>query len=220
MKYMDKETSLMVLKAGGKIEFDKKTLVLASGSVTRKRIMEQNNIQHAILPSMADEETAKLDFGVVDTLEKAEKYVKRLSYEKAIWLKDKLVNAVILAADTVAFYKNEILEKPKDEEDARRIFNFLSDTIHYAITGVCIVDGDKIKNFSVTSPIKMLEITQEEQDILVKNPMTYRYAGGYCIDDNFAGKAIVAKEDFNNIMGLPLKEILAYLKEEGYDFSE
>jgi len=120
----------------------------------------------------------------------------------------------------VAFYKSEILEKPKDEADARRIFNFISDTTHYAISGVCIIDGDKIKNFSVTSPIKMLEITKEEQDVLVKNPMTYKYAGGYCIDDNFAGKAIVEDKDFNNIMGLPLREILEYLKEEGYDFSE
>jgi len=220
MKYVDKKIALMALNAGKVINFDEKTLVLASGSLTRKRILEQNHIQHVIIPSLADEESAKRDFGVVDTLEKAEKYVERLSYEKAIWLKDKLENAVILAADTVAFYKSEILEKPKDEADARRIFNFISDTTHYAISGVCIIDGDKIKNFSVTSPIKMLEITKEEQDVLVKNPMTYKYAGGYCIDDNFAGKAIVEDKDFNNIMGLPLREILEYLKEEGYDFSE
>lgn len=220
MKYIDKETAMQFLCSNNKIVFDDKVLVLASGSLTRERILKQNNIHHVIIPSLADEETAKLEFGVVDSLEKAEEYVKRLSYVKAMWLKDKLENAVILAADTVAFYKNEILEKPKDEADARRIFNFLSDTTHYAISGTCIVDGEKVKNFSVTSPIKMLEITQEEQDVLVKNPMTYRYAGGYCIDDNFAGKAIVAEKDFNNIMGLPLKEILEYLKEEGYDFSE
>jgi len=220
MEYIDKDSALAELSDGGKIEFDEKRLVLASGSLTRERIMKQNNIRHVIIPSLADEESAKRDFGVVDSLEKAEKYVMWLSYVKAMWLKDKLENAVILAADTVAFYKNEILEKPKDEADARRIFNFLSDTTHYATTGVCIIDGEKIKNFSVTSPIKMLTITKEEQDVLVKNPMTYRYAGGYCIDDNFAGKAIVAEEDFNNIMGLPLKEILEYLKEEEYDFSE
>jgi len=220
MKYIDRESALTELKTGGKIVFDEKTLVLASGSLTRERILKQNNICHVIIPSLADEESAKREFGVVDCLEKAEKYVEKLSYVKAMWLKDKLENAVILAADTVAFYQNEILEKPKDEEDARRIFDFLSDTTHYATTGVCIIDGEKTKNFSVTSPIKMLTITKEEQDILVKNPMTYRYAGGYCIDDNFAGKAIVAEEDFNNIMGLPLKEILEYLKEEEYDFSE
>lgn len=221
MKYRDRESAMAELRMGGYIEFEEKTLVLASGSLTRERIMKQNNIRHVIIPSLADEDSAKREFGVADSLEKAEKYVQRLSYEKAIWLKARLQNAVILAADTVAFYQNEILEKPKDEADARRIFNFLSETTHHAITGVCIVDGEKIKNFSVISPIKMLKITKEEQDVLVKNPMTYRYAGGYCIDDNFAGKTIVEnKDDFNNIMGLPLKEILEYLKEEGYDFSE
>lgn len=220
MKYIDKESSISELKNGGIIEFDNKTLVLASNSITRKRILENNNIHHVTIPSLADEEGAKKRFGKVDTLSRAEEYVKKLSYEKAWWLKDRLKNAIILTADTVAFYKDRILEKPKDEADARRIFNFLSDTTHYAITGVCIVDDDKINNFSVVSPIKLLTITQEEQDILVKNPMTYKYAGGYCIDDNFAGKAIVAEEDFNNVMGLPLREILEYLKEAMYDFSE
>ena len=39
---IEREATLAELKLGGKIEFDKKTLLLASGSITRKRIMEQN----------------------------------------------------------------------------------------------------------------------------------------------------------------------------------
>lgn len=220
MNINDKEQVKELLRNNKIIEFDEKTLVLASNSASRFKIMENAGLNFAAIPSLVDEEKLKNDFGKVKNREDAIEYVKLLSYEKALWLSRRLKNAIILAADTVAFYNDEVLEKPKDEKDARRIFSLLSDSIHFAITGVCMVDGDNIDNFVKISPVRMLEIPEDLQDILIKDKLTYTYAGGYCIDGNLGDKAIVSKEDFNNVMGLPIEEIIKKLKETGYDFSK
>ncbi len=208
------------IKNNESVSFDKKVLVLASGSMSRVKIMEKAKLNFITIPSLADEESIKKAFGEVKSEEQAKEYVKRLSFEKAYWLSKRVKNAVILAADTIAFYKDEILEKPKDEKDARRIFNTLSNSTHIALTGVCIIDGEKLENFAKVSPVKMLEITEELQDVLVKDQLTYTYAGGYCVDGNLGDKAIVLPHDFNNVMGLPIEDIVIKLKEEGYDFSQ
>ncbi len=202
------------------IEFSEKTLILASGSASRFKIMGNANLKFVVIPSRINEEKLKGEFGKIKTESDAEEYVKMLSYAKAEWLKSRVKNAVILAADTVAFYKNEILEKPKNEKDARRIFSTLSNSTHIAITGVCIIDGEKINNFAKISPVKMLDIPDSLQDILVKDKLTYTYAGGYCVDGNLGDKVVLDKADFNNVMGLPIEDIMKIFEEEGYDFSK
>lgn len=209
-----------ILKNNEIVEFKEKRLVLASGSLSRFKIMKKLGLDFLVIPSLVDEEMLKREFGKVKTEEEAVKYVKMLSLAKAKWVKEHTKNAVILAADTVAFYKGEILEKPKDEVDARRIFSALSDSVHVAITGVCIIDDKSIDNFFRISKVKMLNIPKELQDILVKDKLTYTYAGGYCIDGNLEEKVIVEKKEFNNVLGLPIEDILVKLKEAGYDFSK
>lgn len=201
------------------MELNKK-LVLASGSLSRKKIMERANLDFEIVLSDIDEDKIKENIGKVDSIEKAINYVKILAYEKGKSLKDKLDDSVILSADTIAFLDNEILEKPKDEKDARRIFNMLSDTVHYAITGVSIITKDFEDNFAVVSEVRVKNIEEELQDILVQDKLTYTYAGGYCIDGMLKDKVVVEKEDFNNVMGLPIEVIIKKFKEAGYDFSK
>ena len=136
------------------IEFKEKTLVLASKSASRIKVLERAGLKFVAIPSLIDEEKLKTEFGEVKAEEVAANYVKRLSHEKAMWVYEHVKNAVVIGADTVAFYKDEILEKPKDEADARRIFTTLSNSTHTVLTGVCIVDDKKVDNFVKVSPIK------------------------------------------------------------------
>ena len=135
-----------------------------------------------------------------------------LDYEKAITIKPYLKNAIIISADTIAYCDGEKIGKPKDEADAYRILNKLSGSVHSVITGVCIINDDDIKNFTVTSKITMKEFPKDKIDELVKNEKTYLYAGGYCVDDNIEGYAIYEDKDFNNIKGLPIEEIRELIK--------
>lgn len=218
MIYNDRERVIKVLKNGGTIEFPKTELVLASNSVSRSKIMERAKLKFVSIPSLVEEDKLKVDFGKVDCIDKAKEYVLMLSRAKAKWLSLKVRNAVIIGADTIAFYEDKILEKPKDEADARRIFNLLSDTVHFCITGVCIIDGENEDNFYEISKVKMQDIPKEVQDKLVKDDLTYTYAGGYCIDGNLGDRIIVDKKDFNNVMGLPIETIIKKLDKKGYNF--
>lgn len=210
---------MKILENDDIIEFKEKTLVLASNSKSRLKIMENANLNFVVVPSLADEEELKKSLGRVDAEEKAVKYVKELSLAKAKWVKEHTKNAVVIAADTIAFYNGEVLEKPKDEDDARRIFSTLSNSIHVAITGVCIAYDKETDNFAKISDVKMLEIPNDLQEILLKDKLTYTYAGGYCVDGNLRDKVVIKPQDFNNVLGLPIEDIIIKLKEAGYDFS-
>ena len=206
------ESAIQTIKNKEIIIFENPTIILASKSISRKRIMEQAGISFVVLPSIVDEEKIKEEFPVIDTEELAVKYVKKLACEKAKALEDYVENGIIIAADTIAFCDNEKLEKPVDKEDARRILTKISGSKHVAITGVCIIKEGVIDNFSETSFVEMDKFEDEKIEELVNNPNTYLYAGGYCIDDNIEGYAKVARADYNNVMGLPLETVALKIK--------
>lgn len=205
----DEEKAELAIANKEVIEFASKTIVLASASITRRRIMEEESIPFVVVKNTLDEEKIKCD---ITTSESAEEYVKLLAYEKAMTIKPYLKNAIIISADTIAYCDGEKIGKPKDEADAYRILNKLSGSVHSVITGVCIINDDDIKNFTVTSKITMKEFPKDKIDELVKNEKTYLYAGGYCVDDNIEGYAIYEDKDFNNIKGLPIEEIRELIK--------
>lgn len=200
------------------MEKNDKVLVLASNSASRAKIMSNFGLSFKTVISDAPEEELKEKFGKVNTIDKACEYVLMLSRAKAHGARCDKEKSVIIGADTIAFYKDEKLEKPKDEADARRIFSMLSNTVHYCLTGVCIIVGEYEDNFCKISKVEMNEIPEEIQNELVKDKLTYTYAGGYCIDGNLRDKAKVLPEDFNNVLGLPIEDIIDKLSKLGYDF--
>ena len=206
------EKALHAIQNNEKIIFSEPTIILASKSLSRKRIMQNAGISFVVLPSIVDEEMVKKEFPVIDTEELACKYVKKLAYEKAKALEDYVENGIIIAADTIAFCDNEKLEKPVDKEDARRILTKISASKHLAITGVCIIKDGITDNFYEKSFVEMDKFEEEKIEELINNPNTYLYAGGYCIDDNIEGYAHVALPDYSNVMGLPLQTITLKLK--------
>lgn len=207
------EKALEAIKHNEKIVFENETIILASKSLSRQRIMKQAGVDFVVLPSIVDEDKIKARFSVINTVDLAENYVKVLAYEKAKALEYYVENGIILAADTIAFCDNEKLEKPVDKEDAIRILNKISDSKHLAITGVCIIKNGAIDNFCEKSFVEIDKFSEEKIEELINNPNTYLYAGGYCIDDNIEGYSHVLPKDIDNVMGLPLNTVLAKLNE-------
>jgi predicted house-cleaning NTP pyrophosphatase (Maf/HAM1 superfamily) len=78
-----------------KIEFEKKTLVLASASKSRKGMLEAANIKFVIIPNLLEEDLIKTQLGEVNTQSEAEEYVKILSKSKAQSISDYIKNAII-----------------------------------------------------------------------------------------------------------------------------
>jgi septum formation protein len=113
---------------------------------------------------------------------------------------------------------DEILGKPKDEQDALRMLLALSDREHEVITGVSLVKGKKSKTFHVATKVKFYEITYSEALRYIKTGEPMDKAGAYGIQ----GKGCVFVEsingDFYNVVGLPIAKVVKELKrfqEEG-----
>ncbi len=109
-------------------------LILASDSPRRAEIL--NSVGWEFMKDSADiDETEFAD-------EKAEDYVQRLAREKAEFVANKYTDAIVLGADTTVVIDNQIIGKPNDLDDARRMIKMLSGRWHEVLTGVAIVKRD------------------------------------------------------------------------------
>src|SRR6266545_4414357 len=107
-------------------------LILASRSPRRSEILKQAGIPFVVKHADVDES--------VHPGEKPEQYVRRVAEEKACAVEAGSED-IVLGADTTVVLGNEILGKPVDEADARRMLELLSGRRHEVITGICLVRG-------------------------------------------------------------------------------
>ncbi len=109
----------------------------------------------------------------------------------------------VLGSDTVVAFRGEVLGKPKDEADARRMLSELSGNTHEVYTGVCIVYGEKeyIRSACTEVVFEKLTASQIEEYILTGSPMDK--AGAYGIQDGGLVKEI--RGSYSNVVGLPLE---------------
>ncbi len=148
-----------------------------------------------------------------------EAYVARLSKEKAAAVVGRLVEpAIVIAADTTVDVDGAILEKPVDDDDARRMLHLLSGRIHLVHTGVTVSgpggDGageDRNATIVVETAVTFVELSDRAIDWYLSTGEHLGKAGAYAIQG--AAGAFVARIDgsVTNVIGLPLAETLALL---------
>ena len=181
-------------------------ILLASNSPRRKELLTSLNIEF---------ETVKVDCDEIypEDLE-IEKIAEFLSELKSNAYQNLAENEILITADTIVAIGNEILGKPKDENEAKEMLRKLSGNTHQVLTGITLRSTKK--NFSVT------DIAQVETDILTEkeiNDYINRYkpfdkAGSYGVQEWF-GMAKIKKINgsFYTIMGLPTHLVYALLKD-------
>ena len=116
-----------------------KHIILASASPRRKEILELADLKFDVMPSDAQEITTKTAPNEV---------VMELASIKAkdIYKKSEK-QSMVVGADTVVAYQGQILGKPADEADAKRMLTMLSGQTHEVYTGVCVIEDGKTKTF-------------------------------------------------------------------------
>jgi septum formation protein len=179
-------------------------IILASSSPRRDEILNIGGIEHQIIPSFGEEiKNLKLS---------KEKMVEDISLQKAKKIYDLHPNEAVLGADTLVFYQNEILGKPKDIQDAKRMLRLLSGKTHEVITGVTLMYHNQVDSFHCVTKVCFLEMTDEEIDEYIAKENVLDKAGAYAIQ-GFAGRYI-EKIDGNyfNVVGLPLSMVYTHLK--------
>ncbi len=116
--------------------------------------------------------------------------------------------AYIIAADTIV-YKDEIIGKPRDREDARRILGELNGKEHYVITGVSILrcGRPERRTFAETTKVYFKKYSMEELEAYIKSDEPYDKAGGYAIQGTFGKYIDHIDGDMNNVIGFPWDRI-------------
>ena len=188
-------------------------IILASKSNVRKKIVENNDIEPEVIVSGVDEEQAK-DSLLAEGATPLE-ISKNLAELKSIKISSKHPGRLVLGADSVVSLNNEIINKPKSREEALKILKMLNNAKHYLISSVCISkNGSMIWNYSDQSELKMKNFKEDELIKYldkIKTEILLAY-GVYQVEAQGFDLFEYIKGDKDSIMGLPIKQIINYIK--------
>ena len=191
-------------------------LILASGSPRRQQLLEEAGYDFTIEPADVDEErlAAKLD---------AKEVPQALAEAKADRVARQHVGerVVVIGADTVVYSSTgDLLGKPVDRDDARRMMRILSNSVHQVVTGYAAVrcdDGRRVAG-RVRSDVTMRPITDEQIEAFLDTTEWQGKAGGYGIQDGPGGPDPFVEEvggELTNVVGLPMPQIVDALRDLG-----
>lgn len=122
---------------------------------------------------------------------------------------------IVLTADTVVVLGNEILGKPVDDADARRMLRELSGKTHRVITGVCLTSTERQSLFAVVSEVTFKSLSDDEIDYYVTHYHPLDKAGAYGIQEWIGYVGVTSlKGSYFNVMGLPVQRIYEELRNE------
>ncbi len=189
-------------------------IILASKSGVRKKILDNNNIKSDVIISNVDESEVKASL----LAEGANPYIisKNLAEIKSIKVSNKHPDMLVLGADSVISLNDELINKPNSREEALNILKKLNNKIHYLISSVCISkNGAMIWNHTDTSELKMKDLSEKQLLDYLKNIKTQTLLsyGVYQIEADGRSLFEYVKGDQDSIMGLPIKDIIRYIKQ-------
>ena len=178
---------------------NKDQLILASQSPRRIEILQAHGHDPLVLPVDVDE---TLPEGIA-----VEDAVMYLSLKKALACEaahPEHAGKIILAADTMV-YKDEIMGKPANVEEARHMITAIRGTVHQVLTGVTIlVAGEaKRRSFVDITDVHCRSYTGQELELYIRTPEPYDKAGGYAIQGTFGRYIDHIEGDYENVVGLP-----------------
>jgi septum formation protein len=197
------------------MKFQKKMLeeiILASKSLVRKKILEENGIKCIVEPSNIDEDLIKESLLKENASPKL--ISKNLAELKANKVSQKKNGNLVLGADSVINFNEKIISKPSNRDEALVILQKLNGQKHQLISSVCISkNGSMIWNYTDIAVLTMKQMSNQELKSYltkIKDKELYAY-NVYQIEGE--GKSLFSniEGDENTIMGLPIKQIKEYL---------
>ncbi|MBP3337390.1 MAG: septum formation inhibitor Maf [Clostridia bacterium] len=188
-------------------------IILASGSPRRQEILKNIGLSFRVKKSDADE---SMEDGIAPSLS-----AMKLSLLKATDVaKNEGSDSLVIGADTIVVSPDgEILGKPKNEDDAKKMLKMLSGKKHSVITGVSVMRtfDAKATSFFVSTDVYFKELTETEIMWYLATKEPFDKAGAYGIQG--LGAILIEKieGDYFNVVGLPVSKLVDVLREE-FDF--
>lgn len=201
-------------------------IILASGSPRRKELLEQVGLEFDIFPAKGEEVITK-----TNPAEVVVELAKQKAEEVAAMVSNFGENhtdittpqdIMVIGADTVVAYADNILGKPKDEDDAKNMLRMLAGNTHSVYTGVAVVFIDKDgrigeHTFYEKTDVVMHEMSDKEIERYVASGESMDKAGSYGIQGKCAIHIEGIEGDYNNVVGLPVSRLYQELLLLGID---
>lgn len=178
-------------------------LILASASPRRHELLEAAGIEHVVRPTHIPE--------ILREGEPAMTFVQRLAEEKARAAAQQEAQTV-LGADTVVCVGEEVLGKPADDEDARRMLGLLSGRAHWVHTGICILAGERKIVDLASTKVFLLPLTEREIQEYTRSGEPRDKAGAYAIQGRASRFVDRIEGCYHNVVGLPVSLVYRHLK--------
>ncbi len=171
-------------------------IILASGSPRRSEIMNAVGWRFTkAIPDIDESERAG---------ESPDAYVCRLASEKAQAVADSHPGEIVLAADTTVVINDQIMGKPVDDGDARRMIRMLAGNWHEVLTGIAVSKNGMSDVGMQRTRVKFATMTDAEIEYLVEKGDPLDKAGAYAVQAQAALFIEGIEGDYWNVVGLPI----------------
>lgn len=187
-------------------KFKNYNFILGSNSPRRKEILKEIGLDFSIYPSNIEE-----NFNKEIELKNIPVF---LAEKKANALKNKLKeNDILITADTVVIYNDELLSKPENTYQAKEMLEKLSGKSHKVITGVCLLSKNNKYIFSSKTIVTFNELDKFEIEFYINKYKPFDKAGSYGIQE-WIGLIGIKKIEgsYTNVVGLPASMLYSKLK--------
>lgn len=178
-----------------------KKIILASQSPRRQHLLKDLGFDFELKVKEVNE--------VFSTELKREEIPLYLSQLKANAFEGELdEKTIVITADTVVWIEDQVLNKPLDADDAKKMLSLLSGKMHEVITAVTLQSKGKSKSFYAVTKVYFKKLSEDEIDFYVTNYKPFDKAGAYGAQE-WIGYIAVEKIEgsYFNVMGLPVKEL-------------
>ena len=196
-----------------------KFIYLASQSPRRRQLLEQLGVAYELLLPDTEEDAESLEAVLPNEAPKA--YVQRVTQRKLDAALQRLKRrglpaAPVLCSDTTVALGRQILGKPEDAADARRMLNALSDQSHRVLTAVAVGTARKRVQALSQSQVRFANLTPTQIRHYVDSGEPMGKAGAYAVQGRAAGFIAHMSGSYSGIMGLPMFETSQLLREMGF----
>lgn len=182
--------------------------ILASKSPRRREILSELGLKFEIITVDTDE---------ICELSDPRAYAEELALRKGLAVADITgldADSLVIASDTVVYCSGEILGKPCDRADARRMLDMLSGTVHSVISGIALITKDKAISASEITEVIFDEMTEADKNFYLDSSEPYDKAGAYAVQGLASMWIKGISGDYFNVVGLPVKLLHDKLKSE------
>ncbi len=178
-------------------------LVLASASPRRAELLQAAGVEFDVIPAAIDE--------TMDVEETPDGYVRRVAQLKAQAVAPRAPGRPILGADTVVVVDHEVLGKPADWGDARRMLERLSGREHVVMTAVCLLipasgegGSKRLETRVARTTVEFAPLSAAEIDWYIRTGEPMDTAGAYAVQGLASRFVTRVDGSYSNVVGLPV----------------